>query len=371
MGYYEQIQLLKDSLKGYSEEESRLADLYKTAVKNAEDAHKRAKEQREKQYYFDRNQAAADSMQQEHNANQFLAARGLGFSGEAAQAKLNANVNLSNRLGEINRNKHQDDINADIKLADDKLKLDSEKAQQIKNLLETKIKVNTDIAKLEFDREQAEADRKQAEKLKDKELAAKKELLNIELNNKNGGSSSSGGSGGSSDGGSGSNKPIEEEVLDDGTYIPELSAAQLAQRVISGAEGGNGEAKEYAINKFLLELNNNYNINQDYYKELLLTLKAYGYEEISLPFMRCQVAGYESKSVYTKTYDTQLDILIEEGASPAEARKQAEAAAKRAQMDYILDNVKTLLEFRKACNDVGITNAEVNQYRREVLNLER
>ncbi|MBR4950960.1 MAG: hypothetical protein IKZ23_03305 [Clostridia bacterium] len=364
MGYYEQIQLLKDSLKGYSEEESRLADLYKTAVKNAEDAHKRAKEQREKQYYFDRNQAAADSMQQEHNANQFLAARGLGFSGEAAQAKLNANVNLSNRLGEINRNKHQDDINADIKLADDKLKLDSEKAQQIKNLLETKIKVNTDIAKLEFDREQAETDRKQAEKLKDKELAAKKELLNIELNNKNGGS-------GGSSGGSGSNKPIEEEVLDDGTYIPELSAAQLAQRVISGAEGGNGEAKEYAINKFLLELNNNYNINQDYYKELLLTLKAYGYEEISLPFMRCQVAGYESKSVYTKTYDTQLDILIEEGASPAEARKQAEAAAKRAQMDYILEHVKSLLEFRKACNDVGITNAEVNQYRREVLNLER
>ena len=131
------------------------------------------------------------------------------------------------------------------------------------------------------------------------------------------------------------------------------------------------EAKEYAINKFLLELNNNYNINQDYYKELLLTLKAYGYKEISLPFMRCQVAGYESKSVYTKTYDTQLDILIEEGASPAEARKQAEAAAKRAQMDYILEHVKSLLEFRKACNDVGYTNAEVNQYRREVLNLER
>ncbi len=373
MGYYEQIQLLKDSLKGYSEEENKLTSLYKTAVENAENAHKKAHEQREKQYYIDRNQAFADNMREERNTNQILAAKGLGFSGEAAQAKLNSNVNLSNRLGELNRNKHQADIDADIKLSDDKLKLDSEKNQQIKDLLENKLSVNADIAKLEFENEQAQADRAAAEKLKDKELAAKKELLNIELNNKNGGNSNS--SGGGSSSGSGSNKPVAEEEITDGDdfYIPELSAPQLAQKIISasGGTGATGEAQIYAVNKFLLELNKNYNIDENYYKELLFTLKAYGYEETSLPFMRCQVAGYESKSVYTETYNTQVDLLIKQGASSAEARKQAEKDAKRAQMDYILENVNTLLEFRKACNDVGYTNAEVNNYRRTVLNLER
>ena len=88
MGYSEQIDILRKSLEGYNSEEKKLSDLYKTAKENAEKATKDALGQLQEAYYQNRNEAYADSARSERNLNAELAARGLGFSGEASTVSM-------------------------------------------------------------------------------------------------------------------------------------------------------------------------------------------------------------------------------------------------------------------------------------------
>lgn len=382
MGYSDQIDILKKALDGYSEEENKLSALYKTAIENAEKAHMERKRQLEEQYYHDRNTAYADNAKAERNTFNTLAARGLGFSGEAAQAKLNSNISLANRLGALAREKLNAEAGYNLELADNISNLSIEESEKTADLMKHKNDLNASIAGMELERETGEAERAADEESENKKLAAEKEALQLqiqadkdlqaaelaaerdmfdaELAAKYYSSGSSGGSGN----GSAGNTTAEEEEQSVG-YTPEISAKELAKQLVNSATGGNlidGATHEYMVNKYLLQLRTNYDINPDYYDELIFMLKAYGYEEISEPEMRVQVISTEAEAYYSNMYDELYDQYVVSGLGEESARSKAISDSAEKRFDYIYNRCENLTEFRMCCLKLGISSREIQEY---------
>ncbi|MBO5768263.1 MAG: hypothetical protein J6R49_07000 [Clostridia bacterium] len=90
MAYYNAKQRLKELLGSYSAEEEKLGRIYKTALENAENSYKASLDAARAEAERKRSRAIGDNAQNEREYMELLATRGLGFSGEAAQAKLNS-----------------------------------------------------------------------------------------------------------------------------------------------------------------------------------------------------------------------------------------------------------------------------------------
>ena len=417
MAYSDQIETLKNALKGFSAEEEKLSNLYQTALKNAENQYSEALKQSNTQYEMDRNTAYADNARAERNFNQVLATRGLGFSGEAAQGKLNSNITLSNRLGALEREKIKSDTDLKNRFANQKSQLDMEQAEKLGEMLQNKNKLNFDIAELELDKEtsdsklqaekdalllkiqadkdaaalklQGEKDLQAAELKAEKErqatalkaeqennaakIQAEKDMLAAELAAKyqtvqNQGSSSSSGSGGSS--GNSGNKD-EETQQEEGGYIPDINANSLAKQLVKTASGGSvisEDDHEYTLNKYLLELIESYNIDSNYYNELIFMLKSYGYKERSLPEMRAQVVGHDGKAYYEQEYDKCYNEYILSGIDEGNARNMAKNDATKSQLEYMHKRSKNNTEFKMSCDEAGIPKNKANTFLYELQN---
>ncbi len=407
MAYYDQINILKNALNGYSAEEEKINALYKTAKENAQKETQEAKKQLDRQYYRDRNEVYADNARDERNFNNALAERGLGFSGEAAQAKLNSNIILNNRLGQLIREKNEASNQYDIELGKTISSLSMEEAAKLNEMLQSKNNLNAQIAEMELKKETDDADRQaekdmQADKLAaekalqdaalkaekentaaklqaDKEnnqakiqaefdlqnakLQAEKDMLEAELAAKycNAVSGGTGNSGGSS--GKGDTTQTQDEAIEGG-YIPDISAKELAGKLVSATGHKNiySDWDEYTINKYLLELMNNYNMDSDYYKELLFVLKAYGYEESTEPEMRVQVISYEMSAYDKNNYEKLYDRYVVLGESENSASKKAREDILNYQLDYMYRHSRNLTEFRMCCKKLGIGSTKTQEY---------
>ncbi len=409
MAYSDQIELLKNSLNGYSAEEEKLSALYKTAIDNANERHKASEAQRDKQYYADRNTVFADNARQQRNFDTAIAARGLGFSGEAAQSKLNGRIDLSNRLGELKQSKDKADLEADLQLNDLLLDLETDRFNQLRALTENKNALNADIAKMELDKEASDADRemewknaeanrqadwknaeanrqadwknaeadrqaekanadadRQAEKdLQSAKLRAEKDMLAAELQAKYSSVIGNGGSGGS---GSGDKDAAEElppqEETEDTAFIPDIDAKELAQKLVSatGSKSLTDRSHEYMVNKFLLQLLEDYKVDRDYYDSLVFVLKAYGYTERSQIRMKSQVVGYEAEQRYDKVYQEEYDKYIVKGVSIGTVQAHAEKTALNEELEYIYDRSDNITEFKICCREIGVSEENIAQF---------
>ncbi len=528
MAYNETIENLKLALSGYSKDEEALNELYKNALENINKQHTAATERIENQYRTDRNQAYTDTAREERNTLNALASRGLGFSGETAQAKLNSDIILANRFGKLASDKNASVTDLELQFADKKNALAFDQAEKISAYHDRRNKLNAEIAgmelskeqseaqikadmdklqaeleqkakELEWQKENAEADRsaerekylaqikadmdklqaeleqkakelewqkenaeanrsaerekyllqikadmaklqaeldQKAEELawekenaeanrsaerekyllqikadmaklqaeldqKAEELAwekenaeanrnaekeqyeaeirAKKELeilameterqlLEAELKAKyNSNNSSSSSSSSSSNSSSNSSNKTDS---DKNGYSPSTSAKDLAKQLVSCATGGNStvktEKQKYYINKYLLDMKENYNINSDYYNELVLMLKAYGYTASSESDMRIQVITYDSDDTYDTVYKQTYNKNILQGMSESNAKKDATAKATQSRMDYIYSRAKNDTEFKNCCKAIGIDTTTVNDYLKSV-----
>ena len=404
MAYYDQIKTLKDSLNGYSEEEEKISLLYKTAKENAEKEAEESKKQLEQQFYRDKNQVYADNARDERNFNNLLAERGLGFSGEAAQAKLNSNITLNNRLGELVREKNKAAAQYDIELSKTVSNLSMEEAEKLNDMLKDKNGLNVQIAEMELKKETDDANRAAEKEMLADKLASEKELQDEKLKAEKENTAAkiqaeidlqnakiqaekdmqekelaakyynaiSGNSGGSSDSSSGSSsgssynsekdKTAQEDNIEG--YIPDISAKELAGKLITatGHQNIQSEWDNYTLNKYLLELLNNYNMNDDYYKELLFVLKAYGYEEISEPEMRVQVIAFEMKDYYDANYESLFDKYVVLGHSEEKASEKAKEDILNHQLDTIYKRTENLTEFRMCCIKMGFSTTQTQEY---------
>ena len=345
MAYSDAIKKLKDALKGYSAEEEKLASLYKTAVEDAEKQHAASLERIEKQYSSDRNTAYSDTAREERNLFNRLSQRGLGSSGEAAQAKLNSNVVLANRLGALARSKNDSVLDLELGLSSTKTELLKEEAQKRGELGEKKNRLASDIAKIELDRETAA-----------NELKAKYDYLEASKNtsDKNGTSS-----------GDKEEAPSDEAETVVG-YVPEVSASELAKQLIKSAAYDERyittETDRHRIDKYLLELKSIYNINEDYYNDLVFALEGYGYEAGDESDKRVSVITVDAEEYYNKRYNDYYDQFILFGMTDNSARLQADKTAKLRMLEYTYDRCKTVEEFRKCCLTVGIPPKEIGEF---------
>lgn len=372
MKYSDSIEALKAGLMQYSENEKKLSELYKQAIANAESGYKAATKQINDQYKRDRNTAHADTVREERNLNNALAARGLGFSGEAAQTKLNSNIILANRLSELNRGKANAESELLLDLSDKKNALAMDNAEKLRDIQKGRDNLNSSIASILGEREdnankiQAEkelqASKLQAEKeMLEAELKAKKEMLEAELSSKN----TSSGTGNSPSGGGSSGNGTS------GTTLPNISAKELAKQLISTASGGkssidNSHAQQYSINKYLLELTEKYNVSDEYLNELIFMLRTQGYEDVGEANRRIDVITYDAISYYYSMYDKYYNQYIKRGVSESKAASEAKKTASGAQMDYIYKNSRDKNEFKKCCKELGISTTDVQTYLNEI-----
>ncbi len=434
MAYTDQINSLKEALNSYSAEEEKLSALYKTAIENAEKAHQTAKAQLESQYQRDRNAVYADNARDERNFNNLLAERGLGFSGEAAQSKLNSNITLSNRLGDLEREKNQNSLKLDADLASNKTTLSLEEAEKLKSILDSKNQLGADIAGMELEREneanklawekESEANRIQAEKealaqqiladqqaladklnaeqqaqyaqiqadkeAKELELQAEKDMLAIKLQAEkdmlaaeleakyNSVISGETSSSGSTDKNTSSDKnttagtqssqdiPVDDPSDDGGSFIPNINAPSLAKQLVNTATSGNGyvsdDDHDHIINKYLIQLREGYDIDEEYYDELIFMLKAYGYTEKTYPEMRIQVITYDAEAYYEDIYDECFESYALNGMEDGAAQKKARETAAQKQIEYMYKKSNSNLEFKECCKQMGIGSTKAQEY---------
>lgn len=471
MAFSDTIEQLKNALNDYSPQEQELTNLYNTAISNAEKEAKAAKKEINQQYYYDRNQAYSDNTLGLRNTNQSLSARGLGFSGEAAQAQLNSNITLNARLGQLSRDKNKALRDKDFALEQTKSQLSMEKAAKLNEYIQHRNQLQAQIAQLELEKETADKDRQaeidiQMEKLKqeliindaklendrtltqmniqadkdkylsqiqadkdkytaqidaekamndaniqadkdkytaqinaDKEqnaaniqaeqdmltqkleseallqqnqLAAEKEMQEAELAARYYAATHNS----DSQSGNKNNQNSNQQTTDnqkadenDDYYTPDVSAKDLASRMVSstGYDSINGEYSYYCVNKYLLDLINNYNLSPDYLKELVLVLGAYGYKEITEPEMRVDVLCYEAEEYFDteEAYDKYYDQHILSGYGEKDAVTMANQSIAYDQMNYIYPSCENITEFRMCCNQIGIDYQQVNAYLQE------
>lgn len=93
--------LIEEAKKYLTLDNSEFEKYYTQATESLQQNYKNAIASLNKQYSKDRNDAAAQAMQNSRNMNQYLAARGLARSGESVQEKINSNLSLNNALSDL------------------------------------------------------------------------------------------------------------------------------------------------------------------------------------------------------------------------------------------------------------------------------
>ena len=320
MAFYDTIEALKAELKGYSDDEHRIAELYRSAVKNNQKSYNDSSAQIEARYEYDRNQAYADNARDERNTMNMLASRGLGFSGEAAQAKLNSNTVLANRLGALARSKNEADKN--------------------------RLGLMADIAALESDKEQHDAS-----------LAAEKDMFDRELYAKYHSGKNNGSNGGNGSNGSNSSNGSNGSISELSGFTPDISPKDLAKLMVTNATDDNyieTDDDEYLINRYMLDIYENYGVDDEYMNELVFMLKAYGYDDVSLDELRVQVITRDADEYYKESYKQTVDLYISEGMEENSARTAARQEATRKKLEYIKRRCKSDDEFINCCKQLGI-----------------
>ncbi len=525
MEYSNVTDSLKSLLDNYSADEEKLTLLYKNALQNADKAHSDALNALNSQFQSDRKRVYSDNLRDERNTLTMLAERGLGFSGESAQAKLNSNILLSNRLGALESQKASDASKLALDTADKKHNLSLELLEKTgvlndkknqfmldiatlqqkeadgianrehekalsdaqrawekekfnaqlqadkemsaadwerewaklmaqinadkesasaqrdweKEKLNTEIQADKDkaetawqreleklmaqiqadkdmaqadwereleklMAQIQADKEQADADRRweqqkqanelQAEREKiDKQIQAEKDMQTAELYAKyqqtvNGETSN----GETSNGSTGTKKPTtsaKEEIKKDLanknnatnstqsptteeniTFTPDIPPKDLAKLMVTNATDDNfiEETKdEYIINKYLLDMINNYQLNDEYYDELIFMLKAYGYDDIGIDGMREQVISYDARAYYDEKYPEYYRKYSSSGMSESDARAAAKLYTREEQMQYIKSRANSRNEFIACCLNCDIDYQVAYDYSQKFL----
>ncbi len=364
MAYSDTVKAFKDALNGYSEEENKLSELYKTARERNEAAKSQAIAQLDSKHSSDRNAAFADNARAEQNAARVLNSRGLGFSGEMAQSKLNSNFSLSNRLGDLaseNAKNKQDLINQHDRYAHE---LSVEEAEKRSTLNEGKSKLLADIAKAELENEQKE---KELE-LGYAKIEAEKELLQAELDAKYKGEQSNATGTGGNVTGTGGNLTVGSETPDSdsiGLFNPEIKPKDLAKLMVQNATGNDyikSEKDTHLVNKYLLQAIEDYELSDAYMKELVFMLKAYGLKELSHSELRKAVISTDAKSIYDTNYEKRYKEFVDRGAVPTRARGFALISARIDAFDYIYSRANSKAEFLECCKRIKLDAEEAEKY---------
>jgi len=342
MAYQSAAEELRRALEGYSERESRLTQLYSEATKRLEESRRQSLDALEKDHGEARRTAAAYAAREERNTMNLMASRGLSFSGEAAQARLNGSALLNTRLGELARDAQSRNAQLESEHGERLYELEKDYIGGMDDIAEKRNALQKSIADLEIKRAESEA---------------KANAAYIAAANK-----SSGGKSGGSGSGSGS-----KSGSDDSGYTPSVSPSALAKQIVSSVTDGkeriDGAEAHYRVSKYLLELQNKYRLSDEYIKELGFLLNGYGYGETSTADKRKEVIIHDAPAYYQSELERIYDKLMSEGGyDEYSAGNAAKEEAEKSRLAHIYSQCVSEAEFRECCEALSINGEAVRAF---------
>ncbi len=342
MAYQSAVEELRKALEGYSERESRLTQLYSEATKRLEESRRQSLDALKKDNGEARRTAAADAAREERNTMNLMASRGLGFSGEAAQARLNGSALLNTRLGELARDAQSRSAQLESEHGERLYELEKDYIGGMDDIAEKRNALQKSIADFEIKRAESEA----------KESAAYITAVNKSSGGKSGGSGSGAGS---------------KSGSDDSGYTPSVSPSALAKQIVSSVTDGkeriDGAEAHYRVSKYLLELQNRYRLSDEYTKELGFLLNGYGYGETSTADKRKEVIIHDAPAYYQSELERIYGRLTGEGGyDEYSAGKTAREEALKSQLAHIYSQCVSEAEFRECCEVLSINGEAVRAF---------
>ncbi len=353
----------KAALDGYSAEQEAIARLYEQAKQNAQAAYDAQKQQLAQKTDADRNQAAVDMLRTEKNLDQTLASRGLAFSGENAQTRLDLSLALQGQLADIENSSREQEAAWDRESAEKLNGLDLEYAKYRADGAAKKASLQADLAGVQAQQEAAQAaakqvsDASQAGDGKDVETETQKPevelpfhanstiLKLLEQKYKDAVNKASG---------------TEQAASAEGGMTPSVSARDLAKQMVS-AVGGSGRVSGYTQQskmKQLLETVQQENqLDSAYYRELLLNLQSMGYqadyaEQLDVGAEALQETASEMFGTFYSRY---YSAYRNAGYDVEESDRLAGEAALFEQMAYLYANSESKDLFERAVIGLGLS----------------
>ncbi|MBR4278706.1 MAG: hypothetical protein IKT34_00885 [Clostridia bacterium] len=367
MAYYDAINELKSALDGYSAEEEKLKNYYDFAIKNAEDAYIKSLKELDSTYRADRNEAYADTARDDRNAQIMLAERGLGFSGEGAQARLNSNVLLANRLSDITKDKNRRIIDLELEKNEKRAGIDADMLDRLGEIKTQKLDILKEISDSSLELELSDKKILAEKELLAQKYANERKLLEAELkakygeasNGSNGSNSSNG-----SNGNSGSGNLTNDDLLNG--WTPEMKPKDLAKLLISNSTYDNyvkTDEEAFKINKYLLDMKETYKVDDEYMDELIFMLKAYGFRELDDSEIKTQVISRDAEAYYWDKYDEFYLLMTANGMSESEAKSAAKEQASSSCLEYIYkESSKNVDIFRASAKAIGYSDEEIDGF---------
>ncbi len=331
MAYNDAIEQLKNALKSYSDEEDRIKELYAKAKGAINENYARDIAAAERERAEKRAEAEADAKRQIRNTDLTLAARGLAFSGEAAQTRLDSALGLNKRLAAIDA----EHARAENELAKARLesetKADGEEAKRVSDAREGQNRIKSEIAQLEIKREAEQAKAAERERAAAPAAAADTEV-----------------------------SPAENG------YRPPVTARVLAEQIINSVNSRGYVTKSWEMKKIADKLDNlvkGYEIDKDYLDDLIFTLRAYGYTEPKQETRSAlQILADDAEAFYKSSYATTYAACQMAGFNEDYSTSHAKEKATAKLLEYVYDRVSDAREFRNVCTVLGISGAEANEY---------
>lgn len=323
MNYSELVEQTKKELLKHSDTAAILANMYNQAKQNYENAYRESAEALNKDYEAKRNAASAQQKQSDKNTDELLAARGLAFSGESAQAKINSNITLANTLSSLARD-HSAGL-AQLKRQKDEsiAELDAEYGEK---RIQAEKELNDDAVKMAQD------------KIKYGEVTL-----------------------GSEGGG--------EVTEGDGLYEPSMTAYQLANAIVKryGTGGKVQKAEENLnINRYLKELKERYSFTDEYIDKLSFVLDALGYIGLDEDGMHVATVVNGGNLEYDESYEQAQKTAKKLYYDHDERSNYAKKRANMDRLDYIYTRCETMDQFYSACQLLDMSNRETEEYLKTV-----
>ncbi len=323
MTYSELVEQTKKELLKHSDTTAILTNMYNRAKQSYENTYKESAEALNKDYEAKRNAASAQQKLNDKNTDELMAARGLAYSGESAQAKINSNIALANTLSSL-------------------------ASDHSAGLTELKKQNDENIARLdtEYGEKRIQADKT----LTDDAIKMAQDKIKygeVSLETGNGG----------------------DNAGSDGVYEPSMSAYQLANAIVKryGTGGKVQEAEQNLnINKYLKELTERYSFTDEYLDKLTFVLDALGYIGMNEEGMHIATVVNGGNLKYDESYEKAKITAKKLYYDHDDRNNYAKKRAYMDRLDYIYTRCKTFSQFYSACRLLDMSNQEVEEYLRTV-----
>lgn len=323
MNYSDLVEQTKKELMKHSDTAAILADMYNRARQSYENTYKASAEELTKDYEAKRNAASAQQKLNDKNTDELMAARGLAYSGESAQAKINSNIALANTLSSL-ASDHTEALTGlkkqkDEKIADLDMEYSEKRIQADKALTDDAIKMAQD-------------------KIKYGEVTID-------------------GAGSSADG------------EGDGIFTPEMSANQLATNIVKRfGTGGKVQKAEENLNiyQYLRDLRERYSFTDEYLNKLTFALDALGYIGINADGLHVATVVNSGNLEYDDSYENAMHVAKKLYYDHDDRNNYAKKRANMDRLDYIYTHCNTSEQFYSACRLLDMSNQEIEEYLRTV-----